>query len=474
MEKLLGSTPSIHFGTDGWRGLIAEDFTFQNVRLVARAVARFVIAHEEPKKGLIVGYDCRFLSDRFALAAAEEIASRGIPVWISESYAPTPAVSFAVRNRKVAGAVMITASHNPWQWNGFKFKASFGGSASPETCKKIEAELPNASAAKVSGPASPIERLDFLGPYFDHLENVIDLKSIARRKFQFVVDPMYGAARGYFAKFFERHGIHCHEIHGEANPMFGGLHPEPIEPHIEGLRQAVVATHADAGFTTDGDADRVGAMDRSGRFIDSHQIFSILLRYLIEVRGVKGGVAKTFSVTKLVDKLAAKYSLPLYETPIGFKHLAELMLSKEIVIGGEESGGIGVPSLGGPERDGILNSILLAEAMAHYGKSLGELIEQLESEFGPHRYGRVDLDLGPGQKERAIEAASRSDLGEFAGRQILRREDMDGIKLYLDNGAWLLLRPSGTEPLLRIYAEAPSQNIVSDLLSRTETFVRGL
>lgn len=474
METSISTAPAIHFGTDGWRGVIAHDFTFENVRLVARAVARYVMPREDAQRGLIVGYDCRFLSDRFAQAAAEEIAASGVPVWLATTYAPTPAVSFAVRQRKTAGAVMITASHNPWQWNGLKFKANYGGSAGPEIIKKIEAEIPEAARGARRSSGSDLARQDLVEPYFEHIRKVVDLKTIARGDLMLIADPMYGAARDYLARFLERHGIRCREIHGDANPLFGGLNPEPIEPHIRELRQAVEDLHADAGFATDGDADRVGAVDRTGRFIDSHQIFSILLRYLVEVRGLKGGVAKTFSTTKLVDKLAAKYSLPVYETPIGFKYICDLMLSKDILIGGEESGGIGIPSLGGPERDGILNSILLAEAMAHYGKSLGELVGQLESEFGPHRYGRIDLELRPGQKERAIEAVSRSGLDHFAGSNIVKREDMDGVKMYFEGGAWLLLRPSGTEPLLRIYAEAETTQIVRDLLSRTESFVRGL
>lgn len=465
--------PSITFGTDGWRGVIADDFTIANVRLVARAVARYIAAHQDSRRPLIVGYDCRFLSGRFALAAAEEIAASGIPVRLANDYTPTPAVSFAVRNQHACGGVMITASHNPWQWNGFKFKASYGGSAGPEIIKQIEAELPRAASANPSTHAQAVERQDLVQPYFDHLEKVIDLKSIARRNYLFVLDPMYGAARGYFRQFLEKKEIRCREIHGEANPLFGGLNPEPIDPHIDGLRQAVAAARADAGFATDGDADRIGAIDRSGGFIDSHQIFSILLRYLVEVRGMKGGVAKTFSTTKLVDKLAAKYSLPFFETPVGFKHISDLMLTNNILIGGEESGGIGIPALGGPERDGILNSLVLAEAMAHYGKSLGELVADLESEFGPHHYGRIDCALRPGQKESAMEAVSRDGLSDFAGFRITRRENLDGIKLYFDNGAWLLLRPSGTEPLLRIYSEADSQSIVNDVLAKAEAFVRG-
>jgi len=469
------TSPAIHFGTDGWRGVIAADFTFENVRLVSRAVARYLMNLEEPPHGLIIGYDCRFLSDRFAAAAAEEIAAAGISVRLAQSYAPTPAVSFAVRRYQAAGAIVITASHNRWQWNGLKFKASYGGSAGPEIIRKIEAELSQAarSVGRKANQSTQVKE-DLVGPYLDHLETAIDLKAISRRNFLFVVDPMYGAARKWLAHLFARNSVRCREIHGDANPMFGGLNPEPIEPHIEDLRQTILETQADAGFATDGDADRLGAMDRTGQFIDSHKIFSILLRYLVEVRGMKGGVAKTFSATKLLDKLASKYSLPLYETPVGFKHLCDLMLSKEILIGGEESGGIGIPSLGGPERDGMLNSLLLAEAMAHYGRSLGELVSELDREFGPHHYGRIDLELRPGQKELAMEAVAQPGLDQFSGQQLVRKEDMDGIKMYFKNGAWLLVRPSGTEPLLRIYAEAESPEIVRDLLSRTESFARAL
>ncbi|MBI2817379.1 MAG: phosphoglucomutase/phosphomannomutase family protein [Acidobacteria bacterium] len=469
------STPhAIQFGTDGWRGVIAHDFTFENVRLVARAVARYIIAKDDASRGIIVGYDCRFLSDRFALAAAEQIAAAGIPVTLAAAYTPTPALSFAVRQQKTAGAVMITASHNPWQWNGLKVKASYGGSAAAEIVKSIEAEIPNALSVTAEHATAAVSKQDLIEPYLSHLAEIANLKNIARSRLLFIIDPMYGAARNCLAPFFKKHKIRCHEIHGEANPLFGGFNPEPIEPHISELRQAVEDLKADAGFATDGDADRVGAVDRSGSFIDSHQIFSILLRYLVDVRGMRGGIAKTFSTTKLVDKLAAHYSLPLYETPIGFKYICDHMLSKDILIGGEEIGGIGIPALGGPERDGVLNSVLLAEAMAHCGKSLAEIIAQIEEEFGPHRYGRIDLELRPGQKERAMGAVASHSLDKFAARPIVRRENLDGVKMYFQDGAWLLLRPSGTEPLLRIYAEAEKSTTVQELLSQTENFVRAL
>jgi len=470
----------IKFGTDGWRARIAEDFTFANVRVAARAVSRYLLANEDYSKGILVGYDCRFMSERFAAVAAEEVAACGIPVTLASGFVPTPAVAFAVRSRRAAGAIVITASHNPWQWNGFKFKASYGGSAAPEIVKKIEAELPHSTLRGAAG-VRQLATADLVEPYLAHLEKVIDLEAIARRNFLFIADPMYGAARGCLLRLCSRHGIRCEEIHGSANPLFGGLNPEPIEPHVHELSRAVVERKAQAGFATDGDADRVGAIDRDGAFVDSHQIFSILLRYLVEVRGLKGAVVKTFSTAKLVDLLAARYGLPLYETPIGFKYICDRMLSTKVLIGGEESGGIGVPDLGGPERDGVLNALLLAEAMAHYGKTLGELVAELHREFGPHQYGRVDLAVTAQQKEAAMRNAAAARGSSFAGFRVGRTEDLDGVKMYLTGArdralerTWLLVRASGTEPLLRVYCEAPSKELVQEVLVAAERYILSL
>jgi phosphomannomutase len=473
----------IKFGTDGWRGLIADDYTFANVRWAARGVARYLLdsgaLSGELARGVAIGYDCRFASNSFARAAAEEIAAAGIPAHLATGYSPTPAVAYAIRERQLAGGIVITASHNPWPWNGFKFKASFGGSAGPDIIKKVEALLPSvAEAGSLLQHPAVLEQVDLVAPYVAHLEEVIDFAAIAARNYEFVVDPLFGAARGHFQQLFAKHKIRSTEIHGAADPLFGGLHPEPIEPHIAELQKTVVELQADAGFTTDGDADRIGAVDRDGRFVDSHRIFAILLKYLVEVRGLKGAVVKTFSTTKLVDLLARKYGLTLLETPIGFKYIGEIMLAREVIIGGEESGGIGVPALGGPERDGMMNGLLLAEAIAHYGKSLGELVDMLHAEFGPHYYGRVDLHLKPGQKERAIEQASADGAGSFAGISVEKREMLDGVKMYLDGGAdgrgWLLVRPSGTEPLLRVYCEASSEKLVHQALSATENLIRSM
>ncbi len=462
----------IKFGTDGWRGVIAEDFTVENVRLAARAVAAYIGRYEEPARGVAVGYDMRFASERFAHAAAEELARAGRRVWLAADHTPTPAVSYAVRHFQTAGAVMITASHNPWQWNGFKFKASYGGSASPKIVRLIEDAL---GAEVPERPGGEIREADFRQPYLEQVSRLADLKKIACAGFRLAVDPMYGAARGYLPALFQQHGIQHLEIHGARDPLFPGLNPEPIEPHVEGLRRTVSEGGFDAGFALDGDADRVGAIDRSGAFVDSHHIFALLLEYLFEQRGLRGEVAKTFSTTKMIDRIAARHHLKLHETPIGFKYVCDLMLERDILIGGEESGGIGMKGHL-PERDGILNSLLLAEVMAHHGKTLGELVEELHRRYGPHFYNRIDLHLPPGQKERALAAlaAWAEDVRprSIAGCPLTGVEDLDGIKFLLQPNAWVLARGSGTEPLLRLYAESPSAATTGAILAEVEEMVR--
>ena len=369
----------IKFGTDGWRGVIGDDFTFANVRRVAAAIAQYVREESEPARGLVVGYDTRFLSAEFARAAAEVLAAAGIPVWLADAATPTPAVSYAVVARQTAGAIMITASHNPYRWNGVKFKAPYGGSAAPAIIHRIEIHLHRLDRARArprrSKPAA-IETVDLITPYLERLKTLVHLDRIRASGQRFVIDPMYGAARGCIARLFGETGIPYQEIHGEHNPLFPGMNPEPIEPHVEDLRRAVTEGGYDAGFATDGDADRIGAIDRGGAFIDSHKIFSILLKHLAEDLGLRGEVVKTFSTTQMIDKLARKYDLPLHVTPIGFKYICELMLTRDVLIGGEESGGIAIKGHL-PERDGILNSLLLAEVMAEKGKTLGELVEDL-------------------------------------------------------------------------------------------------
>ena len=456
----------IKFGTDGWRAVIAEDFTFANVRRVAAAIAQYVREETEPSRGLVVGYDMRFLSPEFARATADVLSAAGIKVWLAESGTPTPAVSYAVVARQTAGAVMITASHNPYRWNGVKFKAPYGGSAAPPIIHRIEAHLHRLDRARArprKGKAASIETVDLTTPYLERLKQLVKLDQIRASGQKFVIDPMYGAGRGCIARLFNEAGIPFREIHSEHNPLFPGMNPEPIEPHVEGLRQTVTEGNFDAGFATDGDADRLGAIDRTGAFIDSHKIFSILLQHLTEDLGLRGEVVKTFSTTQMIDKLAKKHNLPLHVTPIGFKYICEFMLTRDILIGGEESGGIGIKGHL-PERDGILNSLLLAEVMAEKKMTLGELVEGLSREFGPHFYGRVDLEVELAKAQRLVIEVAQGKFKKIAGLKVTKVEDLDGAKMRFGDSAWLLVRASGTENLLRLYSEAPTPEQVKALL----------
>ena len=467
---------TIKFGTDGWRGVIADDFTFPNLRKVACAIARYVVRAEKPNAGMLVGYDTRFGSERFARAAAEVVSMTGMPVWIAEKACPSPALSLLVRQRGAAGGIMITASHNPYRWNGVKFKASYGSSALPSIVAQIEKELATVLANGVPPlPPQPdrIESLDILSPYLETIDKLVDWDRIREAKFRLVVDPMHGAARGLLRELMTRHDVACEEIRGTRDPLFGGVNPEPIEPHVEALRRAVRSGGYDAGLCADGDGDRIGAMDRDGTFITPHQIFSILLWHLAGTRGIPGDVAKTFSSTKMLDKIAEKFGRKVFETPIGFKYICELMMERDILLGGEESGGIGT-KLYLPERDATVMALLLAEVMAWHRKSLGELVAQLEEEFGEHHYGRVDLELKPGQKERAIEHFGNDKLTNLFDLDVARREDLDGIKLYLGEIGWLMLRASGTEPMLRVYSETTSPATTRRILDETCAIVRRL
>jgi phosphomannomutase len=456
----------IKFGTDGWRGVIADDFTFANVRRVAAAIAEYVRQESEPASGLIVGYDMRFLSAEFARATADVLAAAGIPVWLANAGTPTPAVSYAVVARKTAGAVMITASHNPYRWNGVKFKAPYGGSADPAIIRRIESHLHRLDRGhtrprKVK-PAA-VEVVDLTTPYLERLKQLVSLDQIRASGQRFVIDPMYGAGIGCIARLFIEARIPFREIHSEHNPLFPGLNPEPIEPHVEGLRRAVMEGKFNGGFSTDGDADRIGAMDRTGEFIDSHKIFCILLKHLVEDLGLRGEVVKTFSTTQMVDKIANKHHLPVHVTPIGFKYICELMLARDILIGGEESGGIGIKGHL-PERDGLLNSLLLAEVMAQKKKTMGELVEDLSQEYGPHFYGRVDLEVELARAQQLVKRVAAGKFKKIAGLKVTAVEDLDGAKMRFGDTAWLLVRASGTENLLRLYCEAPSREQVKAVL----------
>jgi phosphomannomutase len=470
------SVNSIRFGTDGWRGVIADDFTYQNARKVAFAIARYVVRAEKPGHGVIVGYDNRFASERVAQVVAETIAMADVPVWLSTSSCPSPAVSLLVRERAAAGGVMITASHNPYRWNGIKFKASYGSSALPSIVDQIERELATVQANGIPIlPPRPgqIRPLDLLAPYLDTIDRLVDWEKLKAANLRFVFDAMHGSARGLLVSLMRRHGVACDEIRGTHDPLFGGVNPEPIEPHVAALRQAIRRGGYDAGFAADGDGDRIGAMHSDGTFITPQQIFSILFWHLAGTRQVSGDLAKTFSTTKLLDKIALRYGRRVHEVPVGFKYICELMLENNILIGGEESGGIGT-KLYLPERDATVSALLLAEVMAWHGMSLGELVAHLHSEFGEHHYGRVDLELRPGQKERAMELFADSHVARLGGWPVVRREDLDGIKVYVGDVGWVMVRASGTENMLRVYSETSRTENTQRLLEEVSTLVRAL
>ena len=442
----------IKFGTDGWRGIIADDFTFDNVRRVAGAIAGYVLKNENPHSGVIIGYDCRFASPAAARVVADVISQAGIPVKLANDYTPTPAVSYAVKQQGAAGGVMVTSSHNPWNWNGVKFKGNFGGSATPAIMKKIEGEL--AAGAAPKGTKAAIEEVDLKKDYVAAVCAFADMALIAKTKFKFAVDAMHGSGRGVLPGIFAERGVQCVSIRQELNPLFPGINPEPIEPHTAMLQQTVVREKCDAGLATDGDADRIGAVAEDGSFVDSHKIFCVLLHWLLERKKWPGDVVRAFNTTRMLDRIAAKYGRKLHETSIGFKYVADLMMEREILMGGEESGGIGYSRFL-PERDGVLNSLLLANAMAEEGKPLGQLVSDLQREFGPHYYGRRDLHIPEEMKQNAIERA-RAESTQTLGKYIvLKKEHTDGVKFFLDaptngNGAeaWALFRASGTERLL--------------------------
>jgi len=469
---------AVKFGTDGWRGVIADDFTFANVRVAAAAIAHYVLAEADgAAKGVCIGYDTRFGSKRFAQAVADVLAGAGIPVKLADRITSTPTLSFAVVHYKAAGGVMITSSHNPAQWNGVKYKASYGGAGKPSIIAAIESYLEK-PLPQAAVPAK-IELVDFYPEYLEAIKGFVDLKAIAASGFKFLIDPMYGTGSGILKKIFGEAGVPCVEIRGEQNPLFPGINPEPILPHIQATCDAVVANKCDAGLITDGDADRIGAVDEKGNVVTSHMIFAVILKWLIERKQWPGDVTRAFNTTLMLDRISKKYGRRLHEHGIGFKYVTDLMLENEILVGGEESGGVGIAKHL-PERDGLLNSLVIANVMADEKKTLGQLVSALQAEFGVHEYGRIDMHITEELKQSAI-ARAKAGVKDFAGLGVLRVEDMDGIKFYLDNPegkgdpktaeTWLLLRASGTEPLLRVYCEGPSQASVKKVLAAAEAFV---
>lgn len=462
---------SIHFGTDGWRAVIGEEFTFENVRLVAQAIAEYLLDNRAAADApIVIGFDTRFLSDRFAIAVSEVLAGNGLRVILSRADCPTPVVSYAVRGCNAQAGLMITASHNPPRYSGIKLKNASGASASESETKRVEEKLRVVGTPQVQKYDDALKhglitRMNFFPVYLKHIQELVSLQTIGEGQWRVVTDPMYGAGRGYLRSILTAAGCEVLEIRGEMNPGFGGIHPEPIEKYLFALMAAVRDHHSDIGLATDGDADRIGAVDAGGVFIDPHFIFALTLRYLLQVRGMRGAVVKTISTTQMINLLAAKYDLPLYETPVGFNHIADLMQEHDVLMGGEESGGITIRGHM-PMGDGILMGLLLMEMMSHYGKALAELVADLRAELGAFYYARRDLRTEPFSKKELVARLKNDAPSEMAGLKVVSINDRDGVKYLFEDSSWLLIRPSGTEPVLRVYAEARSPELVEQLLTQ--------
>lgn len=471
---------TIRFGTDGWRAVIAETFTFGNLRRVAQAVADYITKEvaangaQSSAPEMVVGFDTRFLSDRFAIETARVLAANGIVTWLARTDAPTPAISYNIVHKKATAGVVITASHNPPRYNGFKLKAAYGGSALPEQCAEVERFLelaqregrgPNLMDYDRAIEEGLIRRFNPTNTYYEHLETLVDIDKISQGELTIVADPMYGSGRTAIRAILSRTRCKVHEIRGEMNPGFGGIHPEPIRKYLDMMAATINSVHADVGIATDGDADRVGAMDGDGTFVDPHTIMSLALRYLAERRGWRGDVVKTVSTTMMINRIAARYGLTVHETPVGFNHIADHMLHGDVLIGGEESGGMSIKGHI-PEGDGILMGLLLLEIMADAKAPLKEIVADLQREFGPTCYDRTDFTLKkPVPKREMVERLHAAAPPTMAGETVREILTFDGIKFVLADDSWLLIRPSGTEPVLRVYAEARDAEMVKALLA---------
>ena len=448
---------TISFGTDGWRAIIAKDFTFDNLTAVTQATARWITDENVTANGVVIGYDARFMGREFAEHVASVFAAMQVPVRISSSISPTPAVSWAALHYDAVG-IVITASHNPPNYNGFKIKAPFGGSATPDQIAGVEKRLGQYNPDLEIKPYREclklglIREITMTEQYLNVLRERIDFEAIQKSGIRIGHDPMFGSGMGAIKKLL---GDQVVELHAEVNPSFKGVPPEPIEKNLTEFSAFIPGNNCQIGIANDGDADRIALFDENGTFVDSHRILSLLVKYLHKEKGLSGTIVKTFSTTDMLNKQAQKYGLPIEVTPIGFKYIAEMIVNGDVIAGGEESGGLSVKGHL-PERDGLYIGLLMTEMMVKSGKKLSELVQELFDEFGDHAYYRNDLHTEESKKQAMIGHCKQKKLTQIDGKKVAEWQFTDGIKQILEDGSWLLVRPSGTEPVLRIYAEAPT------------------
>lgn len=465
----------ISFGTDGWRGILAEDFNFANVRLVARSIGMYILKHGLAAEGVVIGYDSRFFSDRFAAIIAEVLSGQGIPVRIAERATPTPVVAYAIKLHKAGGGIMLTASHNPPEYNGIKFIPEYAGPALPHITAEIEdnirilADAPDEEENSGDNKA-PVKKMNPYAGYARHITALVDVNAIEKAGLHVVVDPMHGAGVGCLENLLMHAGASVIAIRDYSDPLFGGSLPEPTAKSLGQLRERVIGSGAHLGLALDGDADRFGIIDSNGAFITPNQFLPILLYHLYSVKGLRGPVARTVATTHLLDRIADRYSQQAIETPVGFKYISQCLTERGAVLGGEESGGVSVQGHV-PEKDGILAGLLAAEIVAVHGQSLTALMEQVAEEFGRLYSERLDVRTSAQEKERVLRLLNGLKPAKLGKRQITGGTAVDGVKFLLDGGAWVLVRASGTEPLFRIYVEAGSLEEMKEIQEDMKTLL---
>ncbi len=468
----------IRFGTDGWRAIIAEDFTFDNVRICAQGVAQYLKQSGLGEQGLVIGYDTRFASEDFAAAAAEVIAGNDIKVHLCLRAAPTPVVSHAVPATQAAGAIVITASHNPASWSGFKYKSQGGASAPNEVTGQIEENVARTIRDNLV-KRLPLDRalkkglVDYLDPspvYLRRLNQLINVEGLRCQELKVIADPMFGAGAGYFKTLLQGGNMEISEINGERNPSFPEIQPEPIAKNLTKLSRLVVEQKAHVGLALDGDADRIGIIDEKGEFLNQHQVFALLCLYLLEIRGERGAMIKTLTSTEMISRLGEIFDVPVYETSVGFKYVAPLMVQQNAIIGGEESGGYGFRGHI-PERDGILAGLYFLDFMAKTHKTPSQLLDYLYGKVGPHYYDRVDSHISRSRRQKIVDHLASSSPDTIAGAKVTKKDTTDGFRFFLVDDSWLLIRLSGTEPLVRLYSEAKSLERARALLDEGKKLV---
>ncbi|MCM8761496.1 MAG: phosphoglucomutase/phosphomannomutase family protein [Candidatus Omnitrophica bacterium] len=455
----------IKFGTDGWRAVISEDFTFENVKTVAQAIADYVKNDcrrlKVRDRRIVIGYDTRFLSDKYAEIVSCVLAANGIKVMLSDRPTPTPSVSFAIKDRSMIGGVMVTASHNPPRYNGIKYKDYYGGSARREVTKKLETYLGESPVQYASlenlKSRGLIAEADIISGHLAFIKRYANIPLIKKSKLKVLVDSMYGTGDGHIAKLLEGGNCKVHTIHNEINPGFGGINPEPIMPNLKELAYKTKSGNYDVGLATDGDADRLGVADPlSGKLLTGHKVMVLLLLHLLEDKKMRGGVIQTICGTALINKICDKYGLKMYETPVGFKHISELMVKEDILIGGEETGGVAFKN-SIPERDGILSGLLILEMIAMRRKRLSEILRDIDREYGTYEYRRLDMKYPDEKKQRLMERLKSDPPKKVLDIRVIQVNTRDGYKFICEDSSWLMIRLSGTEPILRVYAEAPTE-----------------